>query len=410
MLPLAHQPFDPAWQVHDLGEMIVICSHCHALHWMAESLSRSTNNRIKFGMCCLEGKISLEPLHPAPPELLDFLTHQDPVGNAFHRLIRNYNSALAMTSVGRDVNHSINQDGGGPYTFVLQGQLSHLAGSLLPAEGVAPRYAQLYIHDSDVAFNHHVQHHANAQLNPQTLRTLQDMLYRCHSAVLLYQQAYELTQDMAPEQQCRIALCFQDNTDRHLYQNPDPSVREIAVILPGDGETPAGAQDIILYRRSGYLQRITDSHPSYPSLRYILLFPTGQKQWHPYIPFNEQDDQPPPANEGVGQPEPDNEEDDLPPPANDDVLPVPANEQDIHPAPANKEHFLPLAKYFCYRLHIRPTQNDSQHLFLAGKLFQEYVCEAWAVAEQKRLSQLKSIQDKLRVEIYQGLADAVAAD
>src|SRR6266404_4821023 len=215
---------------------------------------------------------------------------------------------------------------------------------------------------------------------------------------------------MAPEQQCRIALRFQDNTDRCRYQNPDPSVREIAVILPGDGETPAGAQDIILYRRSGHLQRITDSHPSYPSLRYILLFPTGQKQWHPYIPFNEQDDQPPPTNEGVGQPEPDNEEDDLPPPANDDVLPVPANEQDIHPAPANKEHFLPLAKYFHYRLHIRPTQNDSQHLFLAGKLFQEYVCKAWAVAEQKHLSQLRSIQDRLRVEIYQGLADAVAAE
>src|SRR6266403_4967640 len=83
MLLLACQPFDPAWQVHDLGEMIVICSHCHALHWMAESLSHSTNNRIKFGMCCIEGKISLEPLHPAPPELFDFLTRQDPVGNVF---------------------------------------------------------------------------------------------------------------------------------------------------------------------------------------------------------------------------------------------------------------------------------------------------------------------------------------
>src|SRR6266403_5365379 len=111
MLPLACQPFDPAWQVHSLGEMTVICSHCHALHWLPESLSHSTNNNIRFGMCCLEGKISLEPLHPAPPELLDFLTRHDPVGNAFRHLIRNYNSALAMTSVGRDVNRSINQDG-----------------------------------------------------------------------------------------------------------------------------------------------------------------------------------------------------------------------------------------------------------------------------------------------------------
>src|SRR6266446_5115461 len=106
MLPLARQPFDPAWQVHDLGEMIVICSHCHALHWMAESLSRSTNNHIKFGMCCIEGKISLEPLHPAPPELFDFLTRQDPVGNACRHLICNYNSALAMDRKSTRLNSS----------------------------------------------------------------------------------------------------------------------------------------------------------------------------------------------------------------------------------------------------------------------------------------------------------------
>src|SRR6266446_4446545 len=216
---------------------------------------------------------------------------------------------------------------------------------------------------------------------------------------------------MAPEQQCRIALRFQDNTDRHRYQNPDPSVREIAVILPGDGDTPAGAQDIILYRRDGPLLRITDSHPSYPSLCYVLLFPTGQGQWHPHIPFNEEDGQPAPANEEDDLPAPANDEDDLPAPANDeDNLPAPANGQDGQPAPANTDAFLPLAKYFHYRLHICPTQFDSHYLFLAGKLFQKYVYKAWAVAEQKHLSQLRSIQDRLRVEIYQGLADAVAAE
>src|SRR6201999_844712 len=99
-----------------------------------ESLSTSTIAEDKFGMCCFKGKISLPPLQQAPPELYDLLTRQDPIGNGFCNLIRNYNSALAMTSVGRTVNHAIN-DGHGPYTFVLEGQLSHLAGSLLPAEG-----------------------------------------------------------------------------------------------------------------------------------------------------------------------------------------------------------------------------------------------------------------------------------
>src|SRR6266436_2187889 len=121
------------------------------------------------------------------------------------------------------------------------------------------------------------------------------------------------------------------------------------------------------------------------------MTPQSRNKWHPYIPFNEQHNLPAPA-------------------LHDDDLPVPANEEDGQPAPANRETFLSLAKYFRYRLHVCPTQIDSHHLFLAGKLFQEYVCEAWAVAEQKCLGQLKHIQGQLRSDIYQGLADAVAAN
>jgi hypothetical protein len=69
-----------------------------------------------------------------------------------------------------------------------------------------------------------------------------------------------------------------------------------------------------------------------------------------------------------------------------------------------------LEEYFRYCFHTHPTHIESNHLFLAGKLFQAYVCEAWAVAEQKRLAQLAAIQDNLRVELYQGLADAIVAN
>jgi hypothetical protein len=69
-----------------------------------------------------------------------------------------------------------------------------------------------------------------------------------------------------------------------------------------------------------------------------------------------------------------------------------------------------MAEFFRYRLHIRPIDIESNHLFLSGKLFQEFVCEAWAVAEQNRLNYIRKNQAKLRVELYKGLADAVAAD
>jgi hypothetical protein len=90
--------------------MSIECSHCHALHWKAESLSSSTLANIEFGMCCYQGKIALPPLDPPPHDLYQYLIGQDPVAKEFRDRIRTYNYALAMTSVGREVNYTINQD------------------------------------------------------------------------------------------------------------------------------------------------------------------------------------------------------------------------------------------------------------------------------------------------------------
>ena len=224
------------------------------------------------------------------------------------------------------------------------------------------------------------------------------MLYRKHPTVQLYTQAMTLTRHMPPDRDCQIALRFQKNCDRHRYQNPDATVREIAIILPGDGDQPSGAQDIILHRKNNSLQRITDCHPLYPSLRYVLLFPTGQLVWYKTFPFNELEDNTLQAADAA-QAEDGGDNESL------------AEEPNVAGAAGpGKRKYISLAEYNRYRLHICPQNIDSQHIFLAGKLFQEYVCESWAIAEQKHLFQLKSLQTKLRVDIYQGLADAVAAN
>ena len=372
-LPIARQPFDPAWVIHSLGDMDILCPFCHAFHWSSEQLASSTIDNPKFGMCCYQGKITLPPVQPVPNVLRRLLDGQNTVSKEFRKHIRNYNSALAMTSVGRVIDDSINRARGpnrGPYTFKLRGELIHRAGSLLPPEGQAPLYSQLYILDAAEAFEHRERNSYNSDLDTIVLKNLQDMLYSNHPGVRHYKQAKELTRHMPPDQQCRIALRFNQSTDRRRYNTPAENVQEIAVILPEDGETPANSQDIILYRRAGNgLQRIWDSHPFYPSLRYVLLFPTGQLGWDSKIPYNEREE-----------------------------------------GGARVREYVSLQEFHRYRFHIRPTYFESNHLFLAGKLFQEYVCESWAVAEQKRLGQLRHSQTKLRSEVYQGLADAVAAN
>ena len=75
----------------------------------------------------------------------------------------------------------------------------------------------------------------NAHLDHHTLLTLQDMLYCRHPAVQMYKQAHELTRNMPPEQQCKIALHFCQSCDHRHYNLPDATNNEVAVILPGDG-------------------------------------------------------------------------------------------------------------------------------------------------------------------------------
>jgi hypothetical protein len=67
-----------------------------------------------------------------------------------------------------------------------------------------------------------------------------------------------------------------------------------------------------------------------------------------------------------------------------------------------------LVEYFAYQLHIRP--NEPNHLFKAGRLFQEYIVDSWASAEQYHLRWFRNNQDTIGADVYSGLADTVAAD
>ena len=93
-------------------------------------------------MCCLEGLVQLPSLPAWPAALQNLFEDQH-----FHEYVHQYNSSLAFTSLGVEVDHHTIQ-GSGPAAFHIHGTLYHLMGSLMPAEGQDPLYAQLYIYDS----------------------------------------------------------------------------------------------------------------------------------------------------------------------------------------------------------------------------------------------------------------------
>ncbi|KAF6151212.1 hypothetical protein GIB67_037420 [Kingdonia uniflora] len=101
--------------------------------------------------------------------------------------------------------------------------------------------------------------------------------------VRIYRQANEVLNDAySIDNQdvnvyAHLHYCSRTNRRYNL-----PSTNEIAVILPGDGHESSSTRDIVVYFRGEHeLMRISECHPTYLPIHYVLLFPHGEMGWEP---------------------------------------------------------------------------------------------------------------------------------
>ncbi|KAJ3725372.1 hypothetical protein C8R42DRAFT_718884 [Lentinula raphanica] len=137
--------------------------HCGALHWAKESHVALAIHGPGFGMCCKHGEVDLLLLRRPPEYLLRLLTSNDHQAKEFREHIVQYNSALAFTSVGVSVDDEVNHWSHGPPVFRIHSELKHFSGLLLPCEGKAPSYTQLYILDPHATLVYCMHHNGNLQ-------------------------------------------------------------------------------------------------------------------------------------------------------------------------------------------------------------------------------------------------------
>ncbi|KAG2112888.1 hypothetical protein DEU56DRAFT_713134, partial [Suillus clintonianus] len=274
-VPIARRPYVEPHSRHDLGHMTVACPHCQAFHWMDERLSSSSNSRPLFGICCDQDQVRLPQLRHPPPYLQQLFESQTPEAIGFQSNIRQYNAGLAFTSLGVDVDHAVNV-GRGPHVFRIHGELCHRIGHIMPSEGRHPVYAQLYIYDPRIALDERMQRNEN--LCRRTMERLQTLLLQNHRYAAIFQHAHEILANQPDDSPITIRLLADPSRDRRRYNLP--TVDEIAAVIPGDEAESTGSRDIVLHRREGPLQRISDGHRSYACLHYVLLFPYGEDGWH----------------------------------------------------------------------------------------------------------------------------------
>lgn len=120
--PPACDPVNDKTQPINIGDMSIPCSHCGALFWANENM-----------WCCNGGKVKFnrEDLPPPMPDLLNHLLMTNSrEGKHFRKHSRQFNAALAMTSMGtikpKQKNVQENKKKiAGPCVYIVDGQLCH---------------------------------------------------------------------------------------------------------------------------------------------------------------------------------------------------------------------------------------------------------------------------------------------
>uniref|UniRef100_A0A2N9HBP6 ATP-dependent DNA helicase n=1 Tax=Fagus sylvatica TaxID=28930 RepID=A0A2N9HBP6_FAGSY len=313
----------------------------------------------------MEGKVQL-PLFKKPPTVLDELL--DNAGGErskkFKTQIRSYNAMLAMTSMGGKVDTRVN-DGRGPYIYRLNGQNHHRIGTLIPADGQNPHFAQLYFYDTENEVQNRMNalrsSQSNSNLDPSIVDTLVKMLDESNILVKLFRIARDRFKE-GDIHHLRLRLIGSRSTDGREYNLPTSS--EIAAIVVGDIGVENEHRDVIVEYKDGGLKRINELHPSYMALQYPLLFPYGEDGFRLGILYRNVNGR-------------------------------------IH----NTKDFITMREYYAYRLQER--EGEGHTLIYGGRLFQQFDVDAYTCIEGARLMWVRRNQRRLRIELYSGLKDAV---
>jgi hypothetical protein len=152
-----------------------------------------------------------------------------------------YNSVLAFISLGAKVDELVT-GGPRPYSFCIQGEFYHKIGSLCPAEGQRPQFAQLYIHDTK--HEHQNRHVVMPSLNPTMLDRLLTMMYNINPYVEMFKMARDMMVIEGVRMDLKLLLIASRTKDARRYNVPTPD--EVATLMVGDGSEVVNRRDIVV--------------------------------------------------------------------------------------------------------------------------------------------------------------------
>jgi hypothetical protein len=344
------------------------CQHCKAVFWYGERIrSKQRDGSIVYNNCCKGGKISIPPYKPRPEPLATLAKFDgDHISKKFIKSIRQYNCLFAFTSMGAQIDKSVN-DGRGPPLFKICGQVHHRIGSLLPPDGSPPKFIQLYIYDTANEVQNRIQcikgsEESHMDLDPTIVNDLIKMLDLHNPLVKKFRMARERLANNKNEEFI-IRLIGAKEGDSVQYNLP--SVEELAMLVVGDFSLDTFKRDIIIETQSRELKRISALHPSFMALQYPLLFPFGERGFQIGIIYN-----------------------------------------GVNPSEKNTRIHMTMQEYYCHQFHYRKNQPNPYLCY--GLLSSQAKVDARACIDESRIDYILQNQKNLRMDTIQGITDAIS--
>ncbi|XP_040368295.1 uncharacterized protein LOC112192958 isoform X3 [Rosa chinensis] len=349
----------------DAGDNIYVCDYCDALFWLEEAI-KQTSTKVSpiYTNCCKKGKIKLPHAKPTPNFLRTLLDpNNGQESKLFRENIRIYNSMFSFTSMGAIIDRKINT-GLGPYVFKISGQVHHLMGSILPSEGEFPKYAQLYIYDTQNEIYNRINAidptHMNNNIKPYIVEGLIKMFDEINELVKQFRTIRDKFENQClPLFTVNVLDCLR--TDSKQYERP--TSEEISGLIVGDIGEHNSERDIIIESNNRQLQRVSKIHPKYMSLQYPILFPYGEDGYKPNLLMHK----------------------------------TSTNSQ-------QKRERISMRSYITYQIQDR--RNVENTLLQGGRLFQQFLVDAYATVEEDRLDWIRKNQKNFRNEILKEMYTA----
>nr|GEX18611.1 helitron helicase-like domain-containing protein [Tanacetum cinerariifolium] len=334
--PLKKVPFEYG----HLGKATCTCRHYGAMIWECEKHTRlSTRQEPQYIKCCHGGRMILYPPPGYPQYIKDLYKDAHFINN-----IRAYNRMFSMTSLGANVDNSIN-NGKGPYQ-----------GKFIIGED---RCAQK---DTANDVNNRMVHFGGNHQNGFKKEIVQDLIEFLDNHNALVQLFLTVRDKHMDSEIPKFKVRLYNVVGTWQYDVPTPET--IGAIVFGDSSTKDNEFDLIVEEHSRFPQRFNKLHSCYMLLQFPLLFVYGEEGY----------------NKGLKL----------------------AN---VHAVSTKGQRQKSMNMYYSYQIHDR--LNHYSLLTGGGKLFQQYVVTAYCAIEQDRLDYIRKNLSEIRNEYLLGLYDAI---